>query len=58
MWVCEDKDIKETYLEKINDRDLEVKLKFIKILSGNSSKTEQILVLAAWPPEACDFKQH
>lgn len=33
MWACEDKDIKGTYLENIIDTDLEIKLKFKKILS-------------------------
>lgn len=23
---------------------------------SNNNKTEQILILAVWPPEACDFK--
>lgn len=42
MWACEDKDIKETYLENIIDTDLEIKLKFKKKNSvfGNNSQTE------------------
>lgn len=56
MWVCEDKDIKKTYLENIIDTDVDIKLKVIKnSVFGNNNKGEQILMLAVWPPEVCCF---